>query len=174
MTSKKSKRSIWLALSLTLTAGGVPACCRHDRAPATGAVRPELRVFRVRAGAVARADGRLAGSDELAFAYRNGGGKRHLFVFGVDEHRHIFWYSPAWTTATERPAAPVIARDGDLHEIERAVRHRHDGARLDIHALFTDRAWEVRELDELVARAPRGVPPSFDEVPLIQTFEVTP
>lgn len=139
--------------------------------PAAGAAG-ELRVFKVRPGAPSEAAGdRLAASDELAFAYRNGAGKRHLFIFGVDEHRHVYWFSPAWRSAQEQPAAPVVATDGAFHEIEDAVGHPYDGSRLEVHALFTDRAWRVQELETAIAAG--GATPFGPDVPIVVSFEVT-
>jgi hypothetical protein len=127
---------------------------REDRFATRGPALPaaDLRIFQVRPGArsvpVAK---RIAATDELAFAYRNGTGKRYLFIFGVDEHRHVYWFWPAWKSAAERPAPPVTMSDGAFHEIENAVRHTYDGQRLEIYGLFTNRAWQVPELDAIVA-----------------------
>jgi hypothetical protein len=143
------------------------------RGPATAT--GELRVFRVRPGAASeRVADRIAATDELAFAYRNGTGKRHLFIFGVDEHRHVYWFSPAWRSPDEQPAAPVATGDGAFHEIEDAVGHPYDGTRLDVYALFTDRPWRVQELEAVVSRAAPGAPLSLDDgVATVQHFELT-
>jgi hypothetical protein len=133
----------------------------------------EVRVFRVRAGAAGeRVVDRIGVSDELAFAYRNGTGKKYLFVFGVDEHRHVYWFSPAWKSATERPAAPVAVADGAFHEIEDAIGHPYDGSRLDVYGLFTDRPWSVQEIEAVVGRA-AGAPSFDDGVLTVQRLEVT-
>jgi hypothetical protein len=149
---------------------------RQDGLAARGpaAATAELRIFQVqRGGKGVPAAGRIAPTDELAFAYRDGTGKRHLFIFGVDEHRHVYWFSPAWKNAEEQPAAPTIAGDGALHEIEDAVSHPYDGTRLDIHGLFTDRPWRVQELDALIAGTPPGTPLSFpDAVLTVQHLEI--
>jgi hypothetical protein len=141
---------------------------------AAGDARAELLVFRVRPGAPnLRAADRFSAKDELAFAYRNGAGKRHLFIFGVDEHRHVYWFAPAWKEARELPAAPMATADGALHELEDAVGHVYDGARLDVHALFTDRAWRLEELEAVVGGAAPGAPLSFaGDVYLVRSFEV--
>ncbi len=41
--------------------------------------------------------------DELAFAYENASAKRYLMIYGIDEHRHVFWYHPAWSSAGDDP-----------------------------------------------------------------------
>ena len=127
---------------------------RQDRFASRGSANAgvELRVFQVRAGKSLPVANQIAPTDELAFAYRDGTGKHHLFIFGVDEHRHVYWFSPAWRSAAERPAAPAIAGDGAFHEIEDAVAHPYDGARLDVYGLFTDRPWNVAELDAAISR----------------------
>jgi hypothetical protein len=139
-----------------------------------GAAGTELRIFQVqRGGKSVPVAGRIAAADELAFAYSDGTGKRHLFVFGVDEHRHVYWFSPAWKSAGEQPAAPAIASDGALHELEDAVSHPYDGTRLDIHGLFTDHPWRVQELDAVIGGTPPGTPLSFpDGVLTTQHLEI--
>jgi hypothetical protein len=141
----------------------------------------ELRVFRIRTGGAPElVTGKLSAADELSFAYRNATGKRHLFVFGVDEHGHVYWFWPAWRSAHEQPAAPLALGDGAFHEIEDAVGHRYDGTRLHLHALFTDRAWKVKELEAAISGMGKEVGAntaqgslSAGDVSLIQTFEVT-
>jgi len=128
-----------------------------SRAAGAGPRRPELLVFRVPPdGKRERVLDRVTASDDLAFTYRNGSGRQYLLIFGVDEHRHVFWFSPARTEARHEPAAPVVAKNSELHEIEGAAGHRYDGARLDVHALFTDRRWAVPEVEALVAAIPAG------------------
>lgn len=139
-----------------------------------GVASAELRVFRVGpAGSEPVVRGIRAG-DELAFAYRNGAGKKHLFVFGVDEHRHVYWFFPAWKSASEQPAAPVVVSDGVFHEIEDAVGHGYDGSKLDVYGVFTDRPWRVQEIEAVVSAAPPGAPLAFDDgVVTVQQLSVT-
>jgi hypothetical protein len=119
---------------------------------------PELRVYRIpRApdvrGAPEVTDGAVRADDELAFAYRNPGGRRYVMVFGVDEHGHVYWYHPEWSRADDDPSAvPVVTAPG-LQELPAAVVQNLDGERLMIHALFTDRALTVREVEAAVAAA---------------------
>jgi hypothetical protein len=143
-------------------------------APALKSSQAEVRVFRVRPGAASLPWAeRLAASDELAFAYRNQTGKRHLFIFGVDEHGHVYWFSPPWRSDREQPAPLVALGDGQLHEIEDAVGHAYDGTQLTLHALFTDRAWTLPDLEAEVARAPGRRPAFAGDVTLVQSVEIT-
>ncbi|MBI5543911.1 MAG: hypothetical protein HY901_08500, partial [Deltaproteobacteria bacterium] len=55
-----------------------------------------LSVFKLERGAAVPVQGHIRASDELAFAYENRAGKQRLMVFGVDEHRRVYWFFPAW------------------------------------------------------------------------------
>jgi hypothetical protein len=160
-----------LAMVLVGRKNGPDQFAARGPASATG----DLRIFRVRPGAPGElVTDRIAATDELAFAYRNGTGKKHLFIFGVDEHRHVYWYWPAWRNATEQPPAPVATGDGLFHEIEDAVGHQYDGTRLELYGLFTDRPWPLREVEAVVGRAAPGAPLSFDDgVATVQHLLVT-
>lgn len=104
----------------------------------------------VRVGATLRYD------EELAFAYENGAGKHRLAIFGVDEHGHVFWFHPGWTIDSDDPLAIPIESDGRRHELTEAVRHRFDGTHLEIRSVFLDEAISVREIEEMLKRAPTG------------------
>jgi len=121
---------------------------------------PSLSVYRLRAGeAPSLVRDRLAKTDELAFAYVNPPGFEHLLVFGVDEHRHVYWYHPAWTNAAENPAAIAIQSGAELQELPEAVRQDLDGSSLRIVALFTHARLSVQEVErEIARRAARGAP----------------
>jgi hypothetical protein len=116
---------------------------------------PQVMIFRIaRAGGVATpssAADRVSARDELAFAYRNPGGKGRLLVFAVDEHRHVFWYHPEWSRAGEDPVGIPISVAPGLHELPAAVAQPFDGERLVIHALFTDRDLTVRQVEAALA-----------------------
>jgi hypothetical protein len=116
--------------------------------------RAELLVYRV-AGSAARprpAGDVMTPRDELAFAYRNPIGKRRLMVFGVDEHHHVYWYHPAWLRAAENPPGIAISSAPGAHELPDAVTQTLDGEELSIHALFSDQALTVRDVEQAVAR----------------------
>ena len=112
------------------------------------AIAPRGSTVRVTAGTRLERDGRLA------FAYVNIAHKRRLMVFAVDEHRHVFWYHPAWQDARDNPVGVPIAADEAVHEIPQAVRHRFEGERLQLFGVFDDRDTSVRDVEAAVARAP--------------------
>ena len=137
----------------------------------------ELVVFRMRPGAASEPlAARIAAGDELGFAYRNTTASRYLFIYGVDEHGRVYWFSPAWTDARQAPPAPAAAQAAGLHEIEDAVRHHYEGRHLEIHALFSNRAWRVQEIEAEVTRArAAGSAPAFsDGVEVERRFEIGP
>jgi hypothetical protein len=115
----------------------------------------ELLVYRLRRGKepeLVKEEGTISRGDELAFAYRNDSDKKRLLVFGVDEHRNVYWFHPAWRDPGQNPTAIAIQFDGKLHELKEAVGHDYRGGRLSIHALFVDRALTVREVETLLGR----------------------
>ena len=120
---------------------------------------PEIAVYRVPARSKdARpepAAGVVSSRDELAFAYRNSGGKRWLLIFAVDEHGHVYWYHPGWSDVGDDPAAVPISEAPGLHELPTAVAHQFDSTRMVLHALFTEHSMTVREV-EAALRASGG------------------
>jgi hypothetical protein len=99
---------------------------------------------------------RVRATDQLAFAYTNPTGFRHLLVFGVDEHRHVYWYHPAWRSREEHPRALAIEDGPAARELPDAVRHDLDGRTLTVYSVFLDEDMPVERIEELVAssRAP--------------------
>lgn len=114
---------------------------------------PSLWVYRLPAGRPPQiVQGSIAATDELAFAYSNPGGVPRMLVFGVDEHRHVYWFHPAWGVGQPPPAA-ISARPGaGPHELPEAVRHDFDGSALTIYALFTDHAPSVESIEAAIRR----------------------
>jgi hypothetical protein len=113
---------------------------------------PVLLVYRMVAGAApVLVEHRLSRGDELAFAYANPGAKKYLWIFAVDEHRHVYWYYPAWPAGTPAPG-PFPARPGPgPHELPEAVRHMFDGGRIDLHALVADEPLAVIDIEARIA-----------------------
>jgi hypothetical protein len=114
----------------------------------------EPRIFAYRMEPRERIDGASASIGEreaLAFAYTNARRYEHLLVFGVDEHRHVYWYYPAWIDAQQDPRAVAIGGGTEMRELPQAVRHDLDGSQLTIHAVFTHRDPSVKEVEALVA-----------------------
>jgi hypothetical protein len=124
---------------------------------------PELQVFKLRPGEPSRPVREwITNKDELAFAYRNPGDAKYLMVFGIDEHKHVYWYHPAWLNPEKKPVAVKISSDDDaVHELPEAIAHPLDGQKLDIVAVFAPRAVSVTEIEQKVAErgadAPLGI-----------------
>jgi hypothetical protein len=126
---------------------------------ARGDTASRLFIYRVpEGGAPTPIADRIARSDELAFAYENGAGRRHLLVFAVDEHRHVYWYHPAWDEAARDPVAVAISTAAGVHELPEAIGHAYDGSELTVHALFTDEALSVRTVERWISTAEPGAP----------------
>jgi hypothetical protein len=132
--------------------GGSGSSARGGR-PAGG----QLLISEIDAIARARQVTTVVARDSgLAFAYANLGHKRRLLVFGVDEHRNVYWFYPAWSDARDNPTAVPIVKDDAVHELPEAVRHHFASDRLQVFAVFTDRAMSVRDIEAAVARAGDG------------------
>ncbi len=97
----------------------------------------------------------MSPTDELAFAIDNPTEPRGLLLFGVDEHRHVYWYHPAWVEPAATPSAVPIA--SGRHELPEAVSHQLDGSVLTLYAVFANEEVTVREvereLDDYTRRA---------------------
>jgi hypothetical protein len=137
------------------------------------AARPVLFVYRmVPGGAPVLAADRLSRNDELAFAYGNPAAQKYLWIFAVDEHRHVYWYYPAWPSGTPAPG-PLAAQPGaGPHELPDAVRHRLDGARVELHALVADQPIAVTDIEAQIAAGGTVAFPGAADVH--RTFEVEP
>src|SRR5262249_28534454 len=83
-------------------------------------------------------------------------------VFGVDEHKHVYWYYPEWVDPAKKPVAVKIAsEDEQSHELPAAITHALDGKQLEVVAIFTSRPLSVTEIEDRVAQrgsdAPLGI-----------------
>ncbi|HEY6477829.1 MAG TPA: hypothetical protein VI456_14735 [Polyangia bacterium] len=140
----------------------------------------EILVYRVPASASAPqlTGDTMAPTDALAFAYRNPLGKRRLMVFGIDEHRHVYWYHPAWLRMEENPQGIAISASPGAHELSDAVTQQLDGEQLSIHALFSDQALTVRDVEQAIARrggsGDREALAFPGAVDLVRTLRVSP
>jgi hypothetical protein len=140
------------ALVLWLRAPGVAPSELTSRGSALGV--SQVLTYRVESGkAAAPVGSSIAKTDELAFAYVNGGGYRRLLIYGVDEHRHVYWYHPGWTNAAQTPHAIAIQPGPELRELPEAIAHDLDGRKLTIHAVFTNQDVTARDIERLVQRA---------------------
>jgi hypothetical protein len=114
-----------------------------------------VAIYRVRPGSPpAIVEDAIDAADELAFAYENPAGWRHLMIFGVDEHRHVYWYHPAWLDPSEDPAAISVEASPLRRELPEAIRHALDGDRLRVYAVFSAAPATVRQIEAAVMAAP--------------------
>ncbi len=123
------------------------------------------------------ADQAIQRGDELAFAYSNPIGKPFLMIFGVDEHRHVYWFHPAWPPGQAAPAAVRVAEGPGPHELPGAIHQALDGRRLNVYAVFSDGALEASAVEAAVSLSatPDGLPALGDGVVVIgRTYEVQP
>lgn len=121
--------------------------------PRGGAATPAERVtaYRVVTGQKpVRLSEVMSTRDELAFTCESPRDGERLLVFGVDEHRHVYWYHPAWTDPSANPTAVPIARGH--HELPEAIGHSLDGTRLTLHAVFVTEATTVRDVEAALDR----------------------
>jgi hypothetical protein len=106
-------------------------------------------------------------TDDLAFAYCNPSGFHRLLVYGVDEHRHVYWYYPAWSNPVDDPHAIALAAGPGVRELPDAIRHNLDGRELTIHAVFLDDDASVRRVERLVAESQAA----GDPLPIAGSYE---
>jgi hypothetical protein len=140
-----------LALLATrgLRGGAEPEFASRGRASL--AATASLEVFRVPpSGAPVRAQGWVGAGDELAFAYRNPGGFRHLLVFGLDDRGELHWFHPAWTDPRQDPLAVPAQPGVGPHELGEAIRHELPGRLLRVVGIFTNQPLSVRETERRV------------------------
>jgi len=88
--------------------------------------------------------------DELAFSYVNGAAYPYLAVCAIDEHGHVYWYHPEWTSPDANPESIAIGGGLETHEIPAAISHDLDGATLRIVAVFSRQPIHVRDLEQTI------------------------
>jgi hypothetical protein len=115
------------------------------------AEEPRVRVYTLDPVREVDPNRRVKASDRLAFAYTNPTAFRNLLVFGVDEHRHVYWYYPAWHSRDEHPRAVAIEGGPAARELPEGIRHDLDGHRLTVHAVFLNEEMPVERVEEIVA-----------------------
>jgi hypothetical protein len=121
-----------------------------------------------------RAGASVHRSDELSFGYGNTSNKRYLMIYGVDEHRHVFWYYPGWSDPKDDPRSIAIAPGAQ--SLPDAIKHDLEGKQLEIHAVFTDIPLTVKAVEAQISGAPIGKTPTFGPGSIDRTirFEVEP
>jgi hypothetical protein len=139
-----------------------------------------IQIFRLgAANRPERVADRISRSDGLLFSYTNLGPRpfSYLMIFGVDARGEVSWFHPAYERASEDPGS-MPARRGEADvALAEVIHHDLPPGPLAVHALFTARPLQVREIESLLAR--RGgaardsltVPDSVDQVFIV---EVTP
>lgn len=114
---------------------------------------PEFWAFRIARGETAPLGEALADEDELAFAYfvpAEADAAKYLLVFGVDEHRHVYWYHPAWIEADAAPSSVPVSVG--RHELPEAVAHDFDGRELTLYAVFAADPVSVRDVESAIKK----------------------
>src|SRR5262249_50726624 len=150
----------WLGFTAAFAAAAAALILLVPRAPhpefmARGKkLLPQVSIFKLRPGEPSRPAGEaIAAKDELAFAYLNPSDAKYLLVFGVDEHKHVYWYHPAWTDPNKKPVAvKITSEDEKVHELPAAIAHPLDGRTLDVVAVFASRPVSVTEIEDRVAQ----------------------
>lgn len=135
----------------------------------------DVAVFRVKGERESmRVNDAVSPADELAFAYRNELGKSFLMIFAIDGAGHVAWYHPAWMDPADNPRAVPITKQVGFKELPEAVRHPLQGPSLTVHALFMDKARDVRAVEDSVARGEFAADASAGEVLRTMVFQVRP
>jgi hypothetical protein len=133
---------------------------RGGAAPAAVVPAPVLTVHRVAApGRSERAGAVIHAGDALAFSFTNptAAAHTHLMIFAHDGAGHVFWYWPAWRDPASRPTAITIPPADAPVELGEAVKHDLAPGELTLTALFTDHAYDVRQIEAAVARGEAGL-----------------
>jgi hypothetical protein len=135
----------------------------------------EVAVFRVKGERESmRVNDVISPRDELAFAYRNELGKDFLMIFAIDGTGRLMWYHPAWTDPADNPTAVPITKQVGFKELPEAVRHPLQGTSLKVHALFMDKAIDVRAVEARVVHGEFAADADAGEILRTMVFEVRP
>jgi Putative zinc-finger len=138
--------------------------------------QPSFWTYRIRAaGTPELANRALGAADELAFAYSNPGGKRFLMIFGVDEHRHVYWFHPAWRPGQASPLAIPASQGPGPFELDEAIHHDLDAHRLTVYAAFSEWPLDAAAVEAGVRRSSGdGLTLGNDVVVVRRGFDVLP
>lgn len=136
---------------------------------ARGSPQPEqtasLEVYHAQPGSSFEVAGdSIRASDELAFAYTNQAAYPFLAVCAVDEHGHVYWYHPAWTSIAEDPDSVRIEGGRVVRELPEAISHELDGRKIHVVGAFSARPLHVREVERVLAATEgRSLEAAFSE-----------
>ncbi len=101
----------------------------------------------------------IQASDELAFAYVNPQGTKHLFIYGVDDRNNVYWFHPAWTNLNQPPSAISISSSSQVKELEEAIGHEYIGSQVRLYSWFLEEPIDVVEAEKAIAAAgKKGIP----------------
>lgn len=124
------------------------------------------------------AEDAIGRADELAFAYANPAARPFLMIFGVDEHRHVYWFHPGWPVGTPAPQALTAQPGPGPHELPEAIRQPFDGGKLRVFAAFGERPFDAKTVEDAVRTGDHGDPSralgASGVAVIARTFEVTP
>jgi hypothetical protein len=119
-----------------------------------GATAAAFWTYRIpAAGPPILVNGAIATHDELAFAYANPAGMPYLMIFGTDEHRHVYWFHPAWPTGMPAPSAIRAAIGPGPHELPAAIRHAFKGRALTVYAVFSEQPIDTQFIEGRIQTA---------------------
>jgi len=136
--------------------------------------KPAFWIYRVTGETPELARSRVAASDELAFAYSNPTGLPYVMVFGVDEHKHVYWFHPAWLRGSAAPVAVGALRGAGPHELPGAVRHAFDGQRLVVYAVFSPRSLTASAVEDWLHRETTATSLAPGVTTVQHTLQVSP
>ncbi len=109
-----------------------------------------IHVFEIVDGASRPLADTMESNAKLAFTYTNLGDRAagYLMIFGIDATGQIRWYHPAYETAGQNPQAIAIEETVADAALPDAVSHELPTGPYAIHAVFTDRALRVEEVEK--------------------------
>ncbi|MCP4498931.1 MAG: hypothetical protein GY822_03065 [Deltaproteobacteria bacterium] len=130
------------------------------RGPETGVISSAVFAFNISKEKEAlERKSSIHSSDELAFAYMNPQGQKHLLVYGVDDKMNIYWFHPAWTNYNKPPAAIAVESSTQIRELQEAIGHEYIGRQLKLYSWFQEAPISVVEAEKAIAKAgANGVP----------------
>ena len=134
-----------------------------------------LWIYRIPPGKPAiAADDAIDVEDELAFAYENAEGKKYLLVFGIDEHRNVYWYHPEWRASMKDPPAVAVSGQQGIQELQEAIRHPLKGDTLRVFGVFTDQLLTVKQVEDVIRESGglREALPLKDAIQVIHELKV--
>jgi hypothetical protein len=180
--SRRRLRWISVAVALAATVAGIalvlPSLLRWQTAPefrakgngtdaavvSTVSRRPKVVAYRVVGGRYRRlaavgvgGAAKVRSNDAFAFAYSNRDVEHdRLMIFAVDDKLEVYWFYPAYLTASSDPPA-YAAKVGQNIELPDNIRHQFKGKRLKIFALFGNKkhGWRVSTVEGVVQRLKR-------------------